>query len=167
MTGPHATEVEKWIADVERELGELDAALGPLVERHVAVSERLGLLKRLLASLTVKDAGIALVGSGASGMVSAAQPNGTVRARVQAHVLAILSEVGTPLHINDIHAEFIKRGFEVPGAGKPNNITVHLSDAAGIVSTARGYYTANDVDRSDSAVRYPVVDQSRGKRAHG
>ena len=167
MTGPNAPEVRRWVADVERELDEIDEALGPLVERQVAVTERLGLLKRLLASLTAKDAGptasaIAVIGSG-----SAAHPNGSIRDRVRAHVVEILGEVGRPLHINEIHAEFIKRGFEVPGAGKANNITAHLSDAVGIVSTTRGYYATKNADQSDSAMRYPVIDQSRGKRARG
>ena len=32
---------------------------------------------------------------------------------------------------------------------------------------ARGYYATKHPKQSDSGVRYPVVDESRGKRAHG
>ena len=167
VTGPSVNDVERWLADLERELREIDAALGPLVERQVAVTERLGLLKRLLASLTTKDVGSAAAATAVTTSGPVTHTNGSIRERVQAHAAEILGQVGRPLHINEIHAEFLKRGFEVPGAGKPNNITVHLSDADGIVSTARGYYATKHPKQSDSGVRYPVVDESRGKRAHG
>jgi hypothetical protein len=91
----------------------------------------------------------------------------SVRDRVQAQAAEILTEAGRPLHITELHAEFIKRGFEVPGAGKPNNVTVHLSDAADIVSTSRGYYGVKVVMQPESTVKYPVADESRGRRGHG
>ncbi len=71
------------------------------------------------------------------------------------------------MHINDIHAEFIRRGLPVPGAGKPNNITVHLAGADGVRSTARGVYSIRDDASPEVPMRYPVVDNSRGRRARG
>lgn len=165
MGGPNSNDVAGWIEAVEIEIGELDAALTPLVEKHAALTERLGLLKRLMSSLTDKG-GNGPAETAAIGSLQTARASASIRERVQAHAREILTEAGRPLHINEIHGEFIKRGFEVPGAGKPNNITVHLADAAGIVSTARGYYGAQAVE-VDSEVRYPVVDESMRKRARG
>ncbi len=167
MAGPNAGEVERWVEDLERELGEIDAALAPLVERQVALTERLGLLRRLSASITSKEVGSARAAVAGTNGSRAAQITSSIRDRVQTYARQILGEAGKPLHINEIHTEFIKRGFEVPGAGKPNNITVHLSNAEGIISPARGYYATRAADQSNSDIRYPVVDESRGKRAHG
>ncbi len=163
---PNADEVARWVAAVERELAQIDAALAPLVERQAALIERLGLLKRLLASVGAIDAPPARTESHV-GRVTLGRVYSSVRERVQAQAANILADAGRPLHINELHAEFIKRGFEVPGAGKPNNITVHLSDAADILSTSRGYYGVKVLLQADPAVRYPVADESRGRRAHG
>jgi hypothetical protein len=162
--GPTAEQVKTWILEIENELVEIDSAITPLIERQAAVTERLGLLRRLLASLSPAP-GALRRGDDTDGQ-AATQSGGSVRDRVQAHALEILADAGRPLHINEIHAEFIKRGFEVPGAGKPNNITVHLSDALGIVSTTRGHYATSGSTQSKTDVRYPVIDESR-KRAHG
>jgi hypothetical protein len=52
----------------------------------------------------------------------------------------ILRAEGRPLHINDLHARFLERGFTVPGAGKPVNLIVHLRSAEEIASPMRGVY---------------------------
>lgn len=167
MKSPTATDIVAWISDVEGDLAQIEAALVPLVERQSALTERLGLLKRLLTSVAAIDATPAGKESPVNGGPPPARIYGSTRERVQVHVAEILVDLGRPLHINEIHAEFIKRGFEVPGAGKPNNITVHLSDAAEILSPSRGYYAIKDAGHPDSTVRYPVSDESRGRRAHG
>lgn len=158
-------EVSTWIAQVEGELARVDAELAPLVEKQTALAERLGLLKRLLASLSADShplAGVPL----ATAVVSPVRVYPSVRDRVQAHASEILAEAGRPLHINEIHAEFIRRGYEVPGAGKPNNITVHLSHSDSIDSTSWGHYAVK-ADRQPESLRYPVVDESRTRLAHG
>ncbi len=167
MGGPRAEQIRSWIAGVEVEIREVDAAVAPLVERQAALTERLGLLKRLLTSLSTVDPPRAPSEVAVNGTAQVIRTGGSVRERVQSHALEILREAGKPLHINDLHAEFIKRGFEVPGAGKPNNITVHLSEAAGMVSPARGYYAAREALATDFRVRFPVVDQTKAKRARG
>jgi len=167
VKGPTATDIAEWIADVEGDLAQIDAALVPLVERQAALVERLGLLKRLLNSMAAAAATPATQESAANGSSSPARIYSSVRERVQVHAAEILIDLGRPMHINEIHAEFIKRGFEVPGAGKPNNITVHLSDATEILSPSRGYYAVKDIAQPDSTVRFPVADESRGRRAHG
>ena len=159
-------EVSTWIAQIEAELAQLDAELAPLLDRQTALAERLGLLKRLLASLSADAHPLAGVPA-ATAAGSPARVYASVRDRVQAHASEILTEAERPLHINEIHAEFIRRGYEVPGAGKPNNITVHLSHADSIDSTSWGYYAVKADRQPESTVKYPVVDESRTRRAHG
>lgn len=167
MGGPQESDVAAWINAVEQDLARLGSELVPLLERQSALTERLGLLKRLLTSISVPAAGDAPTKSPVIQGGGTARTTMSVHERVQADAIAILSGAATPMHINDIHAEFIRRGLEVPGAGKPNNITVHLSDAPGIRSTARGFYTLDDATTESSTMRYPVIDQSRGRRTHG
>ena len=138
--------------------------MSPLVERQVGLTERLGLLRRLLSSVTTTVTSERE--SSAYGAPGPARNFASVRERVRTDVSEILEGAGRPLHINEIHAEFIKRGLEVPGAGKPNNITVHLSEAPAIRSTARGYYELAGTTDSHTDMRYPVVDESRSKRTH-
>ena len=167
MAGPQETEIAAWIRAVEEDLAHLDSELAPLITRQAALTERLGLLKRLLVSVGSQTASQPEQGAMSPSTVPVARSNASVRERVQADAVAILRNTGVPMHINDIHAEFIKRGLEVPGAGKPNNITVHLADTPRIRSTSRGFYALDDSSNSTSAVRYPVLDESRGKGAHG
>lgn len=166
MTGPNESAVTGWIAEVQDELAQVDSELAPLLEKQSALTERLGLLKRLLATLG-GDSREKANDSGRDGATAYIRTYPTVRERVQSQVAEILAAAGGQLHINDIHAEFIKRGFEVPGAGKPNNITVHLSDAASISSTARGYYELKGSNHAQSTIRYPVADETRSRRTRG
>jgi hypothetical protein len=56
-------------------------------------------------------------------------------------VVEVLAEIGSPIHINDLAVEYDKRGYKIPGQGKPANISVHLSGWDDIVSPERGMYT--------------------------
>ena len=65
----------------------------------------------------------------------------SVRDRVHREVVEVLAEIGSPIHINDLTVEYEKRGYKIPGQGKPANISVHLSGWDDIVSPDRGMYT--------------------------
>jgi len=49
-----------------------------------------------------------------------------VRERVVEGAVQILRERRTPLRIQDIHAEFLRRQLALPGSGTPANIAAHL-----------------------------------------
>jgi hypothetical protein len=157
VSGPSEIDVRGWIAEVETEAQELEARLAPLLDKKTALEERLGILRRLLASIS-SDSG-SYSTQGANGHGSDADKSVSVRERVIRHAAEILREGGGTMHINDIHAEFIRRGYEVPGAGKPVNITVHLSGAENIASPSRGQYAL--VRQDGSATRHAVRDDSR------
>jgi len=52
----------------------------------------------------------------------------------------ILSESGRPLHISEIHQQFLARGHAIPGSGTPFNILAHLVNDKSFVRVARGTY---------------------------
>ena len=161
MSGPPEKEVRRWIGDVEAERNDLAAQLAPLLERQAAVEERLGILRRLLASLVspgTDEANGAQNGQGPDG-----ERTSSIRERVIRDAAEILRAATKPMHINELHAEFIKRGYEIPGAGKPVNITVHLSGAESIASPTRGYYTLMAAHATPS--RQAVRDDTRGHRS--
>lgn len=91
------------------------------------------LLKELLASFGDDRARVARKVGRGSALES-------TRDRVHRQAVEILSLAGRAMHSNDLHAEFLRRGFNVPGAGRSNNITVHLSAWPDIVSPERGLY---------------------------
>lgn len=142
-TAPNRPQVEAWLAATERELDNLEDRLQPLLEERKNIRERLTLLQDLLSSFPGGEP--SEEGVRQSDERVAIRSNGSVGERVRAQVRLILKEAGAPMHINDIHQEFISRGFEVPGKGKPNNITAHLSrDEYDVASPKRGFYVLKE-----------------------
>lgn len=60
--------------------------------------------------------------------------------KVREAAKGILADAKGPLHINEIHREFVDRGYVIPGGGTPFNILVHLVKSSGFVRVARGTY---------------------------
>jgi hypothetical protein len=147
---PEAQQILEWIQALDEEVAKLQKAIDPIVAEQTTVKDR----RRLLADLLVSfdpQAGARVAARGGSGGSSAprsaparrssASGGGeTIGARVRRQVEEILTEAGGQMQINDIHAAFIHRGYEVPGQGRPANITIHLSGSPTIVSPARGVY---------------------------
>lgn len=161
MPGPTAEDINEWIREVEADIHEVETQIEPLAAKQLFLNERLGLLKRLLGSIAgnvQRPAEPVVNGHG----VSANQPS--VRERVEASTVEILGEHGAPMHINDIHAAFVARGLEVPGAGRPNNITVHLAGSRQIQPVSRGVYTLKTSSDGAPASRFPVAMKTRSKR---
>jgi hypothetical protein len=163
MPGPTAEDINKWIGEVEDDIHDVEAQIEPLAAKQLFLNERLGLFKRLLGSIggnvgVQRPAEPTVNGRG----VSSIQP--TVRERVEASAVKILGEHGAPMHINDLHAAFVARGLEVPGAGRPNNITVHLADSSQIQPVSRGVYALKTSSEGAPAKRFPVAMKLRSKR---
>jgi hypothetical protein len=51
---------------------------------------------------------------------------GALSSQVKDRVYEILTEVKRPMNIKDIHAQFIRRGYPIPGKGTHFNILVHI-----------------------------------------
>ncbi|MBI3648452.1 MAG: hypothetical protein HY240_06880 [Actinobacteria bacterium] len=135
---PSREQVLQWIEAVQEDLDRLHERLGPLLEKQRRLEARQALLKDLLSSFEVP--GKTLLEDGTRPWAVSVQPAGSIGDYVRDRAEEILREAGGPLHINEIHAEFGRRSYHIPGAGRPVNLIVHLRKASGIVSPARGMY---------------------------
>jgi hypothetical protein len=135
---PSQEQVVQWLDAVQHELDRLHDRLAPLLEQQHRLEVRQALLKDLLSSFQVR--GKTRTEDASRSWAVSVQPTGNIGDYVRDRAEEILREEGGPLHINAIHAEFERRGFPIPGAGRPVNLIVHLRKAPGIVSPARGVY---------------------------
>lgn len=139
---PSRDQVLAWLQAVQRDLDKLQDHLSPLLEEQRRLEGRQALLKDLLSSFEapIKPSSE----DGARPWSVSLQPTGNVGDYVRDRAREVLLDAGEPLHINDIHAEFVRRGFPIPGAGKPVNLIVHLRSGTGIASPARGMYALGE-----------------------
>jgi hypothetical protein len=140
---PSRAQVVKWLEAVQHDLDRLHDRLAPLLEQQRRLEARQTLLKELLSSFGAPSNGRGEENGGASWAVSVPPP-GSIGEHVRTRAEEILREKGGALHINALHEEFQRRGFHVPGAGRPVNLTVHLRKASSIVSPARGMYALEE-----------------------
>lgn len=126
-----AESVRGWIAAAEVELSEMSGDAERIQFRLAQKRRQLMLLYEVLASLTNSPVAISADHMGL---------NRSTRARVQTDAEQILRDRGQPMWIQDIHAEFIRRGVPLPGRGTPTNIAAHLVDAGRFRRFGRGVY---------------------------
>lgn len=131
--GPTPSQLELWLEQVDRALVVVQARLEPVLAEQARLQERRLLLKELLASFGDDR-------TGAEDRPTRASALESTRDRIHRQAVEILSQAGRAMHVNDLHAEFLRRGYDVPGAGRPNNITVHLSAWPDVASPQRGLY---------------------------
>lgn len=122
----------------QAELTRIAAAIEPLVAEQASLRSREQLLLRLLQSF---DQPVEQQESRTQDSAEPELEHGSVRDYVRACAVEILRDAGRPVHINDLHAQFLARGFRVPGAGRAANLTAHLGRIDGIASPRRGYYS--------------------------
>ncbi len=63
---------------------------------------------------------------------------------VRDSVRKVLEDAGKPLHISEIHQEFLRRGYPIPGGGTPFNILAHIVKNRAFVRLARGTYALSE-----------------------
>jgi hypothetical protein len=134
-TSPTALEVQRWLDGLDKERRDLDNRLQPLLEERSLLDDRERLLKELLASFgRDRNPGMSLP------PLESHLQSGSVKEYVVSHAMEILREAGEPLHINELHRRFRQKGYRVPGAGEPVNLTTHIRDVEAIRSPVRGIY---------------------------
>jgi len=134
VTEPTRETVDSWLAAVRADLTRIAGELQPLLDEQARLRAREALLVRLSDSFTSPNPVMAEETAGAI------PADGSVKDYVRACAVEILKASDQPMHINQLHAEFLARGFRVPGAGRPANLTAHLGRAEGIMSPGRGLY---------------------------
>src|SRR5258708_2038869 len=111
--------VQEWIARAEVECGDRVREAEVAAYRLSEAKKRLGLLHELLAS----------VNGGAPLETSGTDIELPTSARVERDVAEILRDRGQPMRLQDIHTEFVRRGFPLPARGTPTNIVAHLTNS--------------------------------------
>lgn len=154
---PSADEVREWIQLADQEVAELSEQADQIQARLAQARKRLVLFHEILATVTKTPIAIS---------DRAVEVKRSVRDRTVEAAAEILREHGKPLHIQDIHAEFIRRGKPLPGRGTPTNIVAHLSSSPTIERRARGLYALAEWSpppREDAPTNEPEQSQLAGK----
>ena len=139
LTGPSSEAVARWLTEVETRMDAIQQQIDPLTRELETLNAQRALLRELLATLDLVHQEDAATGILARSSPTLARRE-SVRERVHREAVEVLGEIGEPIHINDLAAEYAKRGYKIPGQGKPANISVHLSGWKDIVSPERGLY---------------------------
>lgn len=129
--------VRGWIAKAEAEVSDLSEQ-AEAIQQHLAEARRqLMLFYEMLAAITNAPVEVSAEHMGIGR---------AVRERVQKDAEAILCDRGSPMRIQGIHAEFIRRRMRLPGRGTPTNIAAHLVASDRFSRKGRGIYGLVDWD---------------------
>lgn len=146
VAGPSPDAVKTWISEIDERIRDVQNRIEPLLVEQGQLRERRKLLGELLSSFgqeppdAVAGADSQVVVHSTQAAATASKGRETVRERVHREVVTVLQELGRPVHVNDLLAEYVKRGYKVPGQGKAANISVHLSGWSDIENPERGIY---------------------------
>ncbi len=128
-------QIRRWVTEAEAEVARLSDELEVAGRRLTDARRRLSLLHEALAAVSSDPS-----------VVNTPSDPLSVRDRVIRDTQAILTDVGRPMTIRAIHAEFIRRGYALPGRGSPTNLVAHLGVSDRISRHARGVYALPEWD---------------------
>jgi len=146
-----ADSLRAWIARAEDQVQHLAEAAEKAQRDLIEGRRQLMLLYERLAAVT--NAPVPVSGQGMARARS-------TRERVQSDAEAILKEHGVPMHINQLLAEFVRRGLPLPGRGTPTNIVVHLTASDRFSRKGRGTYGLAEWDRPSHSASPPSPTSS-------
>ena len=116
--------LKEWGSSIEAELQAIRKEIQSLNTVLQRKSQQAELIRRLIESA---DASTPLPNPTASVSTLEVSSSLTVTpSMVKDSVYEILRDAKRPMNINEIHAEFLRRGFPIPGKGTPFNILVHI-----------------------------------------
>jgi hypothetical protein len=91
--------------------------------------------------------------------------NRATPASVRETAKRILADAGTPLHISEIHKQFLNNGYLIPGSGTPFNILAHIVNDKSFARVARGTYAlAEDVPADRVLAKAPRKRRASKKK---
>lgn len=140
-----------WKVTLEKEIKDLNDRVRDLTADLEKKREQLQLLQRLVDS--EKRTTTSLTDSGPKNVVN----DGLKSSEVKDRVYQILRDHNRPMNIKEIHAEFGRRGFSIPGKGSPFNILVHMSreirkrTGSRFYRTGKGTYALRETAKGTSA----------------
>jgi hypothetical protein len=132
-------QVRRWVSEAEAEVIRISEEAERVGRQLADARRRVALLHEILAA----------VASNPEAMQESVRQLST-RERVIRDAEAILGDERRPLRIGDLHAEFIRRGFALPGRGSPTNLVAHLGQTERIIRLERGVYALPDRAASEA-----------------
>ncbi len=133
-------EIEKlkqWAASLEVEVQTIRDQIQLLSGEQQRKTQQIDLIRRLLDSADLSNS--RSVEGVRDPDAAAASLRAATPSQVKDHVYAILAELKRPMNINEIHAEFRRRGYIIPGKGTAFNILVHIGRELKLGKKARFY----------------------------
>ncbi len=136
-TNMEPEKLHEWRSSLEADVLKLKDEIQSLNSQLQKKNQQIELISRLIDSAvgsspraleTVPDVSTGLP---TSQMVTPGQ--------VKDHVYEILAETKRPMNINEIHSEFLRRGYRIPGKGTSFNILVHIGRELKLGRSARFY----------------------------
>src|SRR5439155_22121491 len=129
--------LKEWESSLEAEVLTIRERIQSLNAELQRKSQQTELIRRLIESAS---------GSSSHPIEMVARPNGTSASpqvvtpnQVKDHAYEILRERKGPMNINEIHGEFLRRGYPIPGKGTSFNILVHVSRELKLGKKSRFY----------------------------
>lgn len=133
-------QVSAWKVELEAEIKLLSEKVQTLTSDLQKKREQLELVHKLIDSeAPTKRSSIASVPASAT-------RDGVKSLEVKDRVYEILRQANRPMNIKEIHAEFVRLGYAIPGKGTTFNILVHVSreirqrDESRFYRTGKGTY---------------------------
>jgi hypothetical protein len=83
---------------------------------------------------------------------------------VREAVKKILTDSGRPIHITQIHREFVEKGYPIPGRGTAFNILAHLVNDKEFVRVARGTYALAGSVPPEQVLQKAMRKRKRARR---
>jgi hypothetical protein len=137
-------QIRRWVSEAEAEVARLSEEAERVGRQLAEARRQVTLLHEILAAVTNSPDAIQTDVE----LIS-------TRERVIRDTERILHDAKVPMRIGDIHAEFIRRGYPLPGRGSPTNIVAHLGQTHRINRLSRGVYA---LPTSDHATQTPSED---------
>lgn len=131
--GKQDLELAEWESAVQKELEDLRKRKESLDNEIQRIAKKLELIRQMRVLEATPD----------HPKPAAPSPAADTRATpiaVRDAVRKILTESPQPLHIAQIHREFLTRGIPIPGRGTAFNILAHVVNDKNFVRVARGTY---------------------------
>jgi len=140
--------LKEWAEALERDSQGIRGQIHSLGADLQRKTQQIELIRKLIDSASgakrsdLREAGSSNVGPPASPVVTPSE--------VKDHVYEILADLKRPMNINEIHSEFRRRGYIIPGKGTAFNILVHigrelkLGRRSRFYRTGRGTYALRD-----------------------
>lgn len=150
----------EWESSLEKELHGLRERRESVDGEIQRVAKKLELIRQM--RLLEESPGIPTATETIAPSASETRPTPVL---VRDGVKRILADSARPLHIAEIHREFLKRGLPIPGGGTPFNILAHVVNDRTFVRVARGTYAlAGSVPEDQVLPRAPRKARANRRR---